>query len=532
MDYKLTQFDILCQQILNQKKHGFLHNLRPFARKRRYIQEDFLDLWYKSGFKKLQYALTGADFNFNFTQIDVPNGERDIYQGTDRPGIILRYKINANDQQYVIEQLLYRLKENSPKDDMAQWRTYLQLQLQDAIKSKTKFHLNMELQVIGRIIPKSGQSFQNKKAEQISQFNSGGFKGNIYIWFDLQKYKDEISARLKEQGEKQKEHVYNPVTQQIDYEPQNTDDETENIHLTAKQQDKIKIASFQMIIKDSDKEGLVGIAKRFVQGDINEYLGNSIVAGINRIRGIGKQKDNSQDPDIIKRKSTLFDLSKPFVQVISTVTLQDWLYNASESPERKYMGSNDKKTNESSLSKYPFEYSKLKEAANPQNDFDLNSSSCWSAGTQVDKWHKVAIDKAWLQDTSITQHFLSFRFQSWIKSQDGYYFEYRFILNIQPYYIARRNTTGTPITFKTWLQQYFKQMDAYRPDPTYKIQIDKHIYNSQNKLVNKDGHIRGSLQALKQRDYAAAKYFEDFFKHNLNKLTVNGESLENIMDSI
>jgi hypothetical protein len=75
-------------------------------------------------------------------------------------------------------------------------------------------------------------------------------------------------------------------------------------------------------------------------------------------------------------------------------------------------------------------------------------------------------------------------------------------------------------------------MDAYRPDPTYKIQIDKHIYNSQNKLVNKDGHIRGSLQALEQRDYAAAKYFEDFFKHNLNKLTVNGESLENIMDSI
>jgi hypothetical protein len=48
-----------------------------------------------------------------------------------------------------------------------------------------------------------------------------------------------------------------------------------------------------MIIKDSDKEGLVGIAKRFVQGDINEYLGNSIVAGINRIRGVGKQKDST-----------------------------------------------------------------------------------------------------------------------------------------------------------------------------------------------------------------------------------------------
>jgi hypothetical protein len=75
-------------------------------------------------------------------------------------------------------------------------------------------------------------------------------------------------------------------------------------------------------------------------------------------------------------------------------------------------------------------------------------------------------------------------------------------------------------------------MDAYRPNTAYKIQIDKQIYNSQNKLVNKDGHIRGSLQALKQRDYAAAKYFEDFFKYNLSKLKVGSESLESIMNSI
>ena len=68
-----------------------------------------------------------------------------------------------------------------------------------------------------------------------------------------------------------------------------------------------------MNIKDSDKEGIVGIAKRFVQGDINDYLGNSVVAGLNRIRGVGKQKDKSEDPDIVRRKSTLFDLSKPFV---------------------------------------------------------------------------------------------------------------------------------------------------------------------------------------------------------------------------
>ena len=143
MKYELTQFDILCEELLSQKKHGFFHNLRPFARKKRYIEEDFLDLWYKSGYKKLQYALTGADFKFKMTEIDVPNGERDIYQGTDRPGVLLRYKIDQKDQRYVVEQLLIRLRENSTKDDMAQWRTYLEMDLDEADKTKTKFHLNI-----------------------------------------------------------------------------------------------------------------------------------------------------------------------------------------------------------------------------------------------------------------------------------------------------------------------------------------------------------------------------------------------------
>jgi hypothetical protein len=68
-----------------------------------------------------------------------------------------------------------------------------------------------------------------------------------------------------------------------------------------------------MNIKDSDKEGLVGITNKFIHGNLDEYLGNSIVAGLNRIRGVGKQKDKSEDPDIIRKKSVLFDISKPFI---------------------------------------------------------------------------------------------------------------------------------------------------------------------------------------------------------------------------
>jgi hypothetical protein len=57
------------------------------------------------------------------------------------------------------------LKNNSDKDDLAQWRTFLENELAVSSKNKVKFHLNMELQIIARIIPKSGQSFQNKKAD-------------------------------------------------------------------------------------------------------------------------------------------------------------------------------------------------------------------------------------------------------------------------------------------------------------------------------------------------------------------------------
>lgn len=66
-------------------------------------------------------------------------------------------------------------------------------------------------------------------------------------------------------------------------------------------------------------------------------------------------------------------------------------------------------------------------------------------------------------------------------------------------------------------------MKQYRPDVNDKIQIDKIIYNSKNKLVNRDGHIKGSLQALLQRDYAAGRFFEDFLlKMHYNDLKVEG----------
>jgi hypothetical protein len=104
------------------------------------------------------------------------------------------------------------------------------------------------------------------------------------------------------------------------------------------------------------------------------------------------------------------------------------------------MGSNDKKTNESSLSKYPFELSKIKEAANPNLDYDLSTSPCWSAGAQsVDIWRSYPITKSWLYDPNIAKHEITFRFQSWIKNEDGYYFEYRLILNLEKYYTKRKN---------------------------------------------------------------------------------------------
>lgn len=571
MDYELENFNILCESILNQKKHGFLHNLRPFARKYRYIEQDFLDIWYKSGFKKLQYALDGANFKFDFTQIQVPNGQRDIYEGTDRPGVFLRYKIAQKDQKYVLTELLKRLKQNSEKDDLAQWRTYLQNELQSTDKNKQKFHLNMQLQVIARIIPKSGQSFQNKKAEQVTQYNSAGFKGNIYIWFDLQKYKNEISSKLAQQEALSKDLTYNgQIFQQTQSQQDDEEDQLANIHLTKKEYDKICIANFEMNIKDSEKEGLLGLASHLVTGDIGDVIGTKVTTGFNRLRGVGKQKDTSEDPDFIRKKYTLFNVGKPFIQVISTVTLKNWLYNAEEDPERKYMGVNDKKTNESSLSKYPFQLRKIKESANPNSDFDLNTSPCWCIGSNpYNKWNNYHITKKWLQDKNIDSHEITFRFQAWIKNEDGYYFEYRFVLNLNDYYHKQQKLEDLRValdtlerndayknakpeqwtnkikelkqaihkiesgSFKQWLYEYIQKMKEYHPDPSMKVQIDKMVFNSKNKLVNRDNHIRGSLQSLLQRDYAAGRFFEDFLtKLHYKDLKVQGESLESVMNSI
>ena len=65
-------------------------------------------------------------------------------------------------------------------------------------------------------------------------------------------------------------------------------------------------------------------------------------------------------------------------------------------------------------------------------------------------------------------------------------------------------------SFKQWLYEYIQKMKEYHPDPSMKVQIDKMVFNSKNKLVNRDNHIRGSLQSLLQRDYAAGRFFEDF----------------------
>jgi hypothetical protein len=60
-----------------------------------------------------------------------------------------------------------------------------------------------------------GSPVSKEAFKMLKESNFAGFKGNIYIWFDLQKYKDEISERLKEQELNQINYVNNPVTEQV-----------------------------------------------------------------------------------------------------------------------------------------------------------------------------------------------------------------------------------------------------------------------------------------------------------------------------
>ena len=68
-----------------------------------------------------------------------------------------------------------------------------------------------------------------------------------------------------------------------------------------------------MNIKDSEKEGLLGLASHLVTGDIGDVIGTKVTTGFNRLRGVGKQKDTSEDPDFIRKKYTLFNVGKPFI---------------------------------------------------------------------------------------------------------------------------------------------------------------------------------------------------------------------------
>lgn len=555
MKHSLEEFNILCEQLqskfLTQKKHGFLHNLRPFARKKVYLEEDFMELWNTSAFKKMKYAFQGANLKFKFNQkpIDV----QDVYVGTARPGLLVKYKVDQSYQKYLITELLFRLKENADNDFLTSWRAFIQSDIQTK-----NFSLPMEIHVISQVIPKPNQSFQNDKNIQIHQFNHAGYDGNIYIWFDFQKYKKELSSKvasyedqialdklIKQQQEKSQQVTLNPHDQ-------------EDIHLTDPLYDKIKIGTFKISIKDSDKQGAIGLAKHFAAGDIANVISLKVAKPFNRLRGKGDMKDKSEDPDFIRKRIGLYDTSKPFVECISNVILENWLYNLAEDPQKKHLGSSVKKTGITAIVKLPFDLKKIKRTGDPLLSDDLYTNQCWSAGEQQSafKWDRKPVTKEWLKNTSFDKHILVLKFQSWVKAEQGYYFEYRININLTDYYTlaidienlktelsecassqnAKKQKISKQIrqkqlqlgNFDTWFNNYLKQnIDGI--DKSKAIEIQKSVFDSKGNMVNKDGPVKFGFAEFKGRDMPAYYFMENL----LNKdWTCQGENFHNIMNSL
>ena len=99
------------------------------------------------------------------------------------------------------------IENNSTTDDLAAWRGYIQNDLSYCEKNKKEFHLPMQFQIIARVIPKENQSFQNDKDLKIHEFNHNGFSGNVYLWFDFKKYKDQLKDIINKQKETQLQNL-------------------------------------------------------------------------------------------------------------------------------------------------------------------------------------------------------------------------------------------------------------------------------------------------------------------------------------
>ena len=565
MKNKLQNFDLLCQQIQNsiiiQKKHGFLHKLRPFSRNKAYLEQDFLNLWEESCLAKFKYALQSANLDkIRYKEVQVPNGQRDVYVGTDRPGVILRYKINPKDQKQLIIQILDRLKNNSVSDDLASWRGYIENDISYCEKNNIEFHLPMQFQIIARVIPKENQSFQNDKNQQIHEYNHGGFTGNFYLWFDFKKYKEELKDIINKQKASQ-----NITTQQTENASDNQQDE--NIHLTSPIQDKILLGTISIKIIEKDDSAFVKVMNNLFSKGAEELLYTGISNTLDKLSGNGKYADTTEKPDRIKRHSTLFGYEKPYIKVISLVTLKDWLYNIVEQPERKYLGQDANKINTSSLTKFPFVKEYIKKSGDPTLTDNIDQNICWSVGNLSgnEKWNRIPITKKWLQNTQENvDHSISLRFQSWVKKDGKYYFEYRFVFNLNNFYKLKDEITRLNIeiheaknnpkaitknrlekiqkeynekkiyvsSFDLWFQNYINEMSKYRPNETIKASADKLLYDSKDQLVGKDIHIGSSLQQLNNRDIAAYNFLTKNILGNIKNWKCQGESFNQILSNL
>lgn len=91
--------------------------------------------------------------------------------------------------------------------------------------------------------------------------------------------------------------------------------------------------------------------------------------------------------------------------------------------------------------KLPFEFSKIKKAGDPLQTDDIFDNKCWSVHNGGDAYNnnRYPITKEWLLNDTIQEHQILLKFQSWVKTEQGYYFEYRFFIHLTPYYNLIQN---------------------------------------------------------------------------------------------
>lgn len=496
MHKNLKKFDLLYNQIIQEKRANIFTKIMT---DQRYLQDDFRQVWNGSGFKKLLYALDIAIGNGSKSKVvikDLPElnvnkmldlksqSYEDLPAGTvarQNAGLRLTYDI-LPEYKYPLLKILINRDENtnSNNSNFGMFLNYfnqLIITAQQGLQNKFRKRIlniqtDIKLEIIAVPAGKDNQDFTtNKKHSHLSQ---SSFTCTIFLWFDAQKFKNELRENLKNTLDDSSKNA-NADTDSNDKSSQiNLDNfaarqkEIQSINVN---NTKIRLGKQDITITRINDGTLTNLYNGLKNNNLDRvlYKMGANALGLNKIFGIGGKDQNGEKPDKIRVNQhfwhSLFnvaDLNNPYANVLSKVELQQWLY------KDKYDKSsvNSDKNHSANFAiqmRKPFSQTLLKIGKSDPGPLtgDLSNTKIWRIQEVVGRtiWPSNADPseiKKYLNPNNINQNNskkLTCRWQYYIDNTRSLYAEYRVAIELTAFYNILKNIEDLLSQFKTSIDQ-------------------------------------------------------------------------------